>query len=169
MLARERGGMPESENRGAEARDAYRADVSFPATYRDDVEDVRAAGELRDISASGARLVAKKIFAPEAIVELAFTLPEGLLSPVRVEETYEWGRPYRRHISRLLRGPAPFAPMTVRAQIVGAGISLGIERYAYGVHFVDLDTETREEIHRFVHLWQRRQLRVRRTQRENTP
>ena len=157
--------MPHSGGEGAEARDAYRADVSFPAAYRLEGEEAQN-GELRDISASGARFVCGRLYPADAVVELAFTLPEGLLAPVRVEETYEWGPPYQRHTSRLLRGPAAFAPMTLHARIVGEGTPLGVGRYAYGVHFLDLDSTTREEIHRFVHLWQRRQLRVRRAQKE---
>jgi c-di-GMP-binding flagellar brake protein YcgR len=58
--------------------------------------------------------------------------------------------------------------MTILAQIAGEGAPLGVGRYAYGVSFRNVDAATREEIHRFVHLWQRRQLRVRRAQRESS-
>ena len=160
--------MAHSGGDGTEARDAYRAGVSFPSAYRLEGEEATATGEMREISAAGAQFICDRLFAIGALVELRFTLPEGLLAPVRVEETYEWGRPYQRHTSRILRGPAPFAPMTISAQIAGEGAPLGGGRYAYGVAFSHLDAATREEIHRFVHLWQRRQLRVRRAQRESS-
>ncbi len=51
--------------------------------------------------------------------------------------------------------------MTVRAKVVIAFWSLRRRKFSHGLRFIGTDEETQEEIQRFIHVWQIRQLRER--------
>jgi hypothetical protein len=57
--------------------------------------------------------------------------------------------------------PEPFTETSVRAKIVMAAWSLHRRKFSHGVRFICTDEETQEEIQRFIHVWQIRQLRER--------
>jgi hypothetical protein len=57
--------------------------------------------------------------------------------------------------------PEPFSEMTVRATVVNAWLRVRRRKLAHGLQFVDVAEQTAEEIQRFIHVWQIRQLRER--------
>ena len=57
--------------------------------------------------------------------------------------------------------PTPFEPFDIAGKIVIAFYNLRTQRFAHGVRFLHLPQKTEDEIQRFIHLYQLKQLRER--------
>lgn len=133
----------------AEQRNAFRASVTFPVEYLLDESTERRHGYATDLSALGLRLVTDEPIAQETTVALAFTLPS-------------------KFVERLVGGsgerpPRGFAPMELRGRVVSSVAPQDEDREdktAHGIAFLNLDARTRDELSRFVHLWQLYRLRT---------
>jgi c-di-GMP-binding flagellar brake protein YcgR len=160
----EGGGRP---GRGSDQkRTAYRASVEFPVVYTVAGRDGTRGATANDLSAGGMRLMGDEDFPNGTEVEFRFTLPNDLVRTVTVEKEIEESSPFGKRKKRILVPPAPFQPMTIRAKMVIAFLNVRRRKFAHGVQFVDIDDKTKEEIQRFIHTWQIRQLRER-AQRES--
>jgi c-di-GMP-binding flagellar brake protein YcgR len=80
---------------------------------------------------------------------------------VHVEKEIVQTTPRGKTKKKIMVPPEPFHEMTVRAKVVIAFFNLRRRKFAHGVQFVGIDERTQEEIQRFIHVWQIRQLRER--------
>ncbi len=118
--------------------------VEFDVFYTLHGRAGRRSGRANDLSAGGLRLSTDEDFLHESVLNLDFQLPSDFLSELTVE--FE---------------PAPFAPMHVTGAVRSAFFVPSTKRLAYGLQFRDLEDTVKEELERFVHLWQVRQLQLR--------
>jgi c-di-GMP-binding flagellar brake protein YcgR len=142
-------------------RQSYRASVEFPVVYAVDGRPGSRTAIANDLSAGGLRLIGDEDFPDETLVELHFTLPNDLIQSVHVEKEVFQTTARGKTKKKIMVPPDPFRPMTVQAKTVIAFLSLRRRKLAHGVQFVDIDEKTAEEIQRFIHVWQIRQLRER--------
>ena len=144
-----------------EQRQAYRATVEFPVVY---VVEGRAGARTAvatDLSASSLRLVGDEDLVDDTFVDLRFTLPNHLVHDVHVEKEIVETTPRGRLQKKVMVPPDPFTEMTVRAKVVTTFLRLRRRKLAHGMQFVDVPERSAEEIQRFIHVWQIRQLRER--------
>lgn len=144
-----------------EQRQAYRAPVEFPVVYVVDGRPGARTAVATDLSAASLRMIGDEDLGDETLVDLRFTLPNDLVHDVQVEkeivETTSRGRTQKK----VMVPPEPFSEMTVRAKVVNAFLRVRRRKLAHGLQFVDLTEQTAEELQRFIHIWQIRQLRER--------
>jgi len=119
-----------------------------------------------DLSAGGLRLMGDEDLINGSVVNFRFTLPNDLVRTVQVEKEIEEKSPFGTRKRKIMVPPAPFEPMTIRSTVVIAFLNVQRRQFAHGVQFMDLDDRTREEIQRFIHIWQIRQLRERAARHE---
>jgi c-di-GMP-binding flagellar brake protein YcgR len=62
---------------------------------------------------------------------------------------------------RIKTPPTPFEQMEIAGKIVIAFYNLRTQRFAHGVRFLNLPRQMEDEIQRFIHLYQLKQLRER--------
>ena len=144
-----------------EKRQAYRATVEFPVVY---VVDGRAGARTAvatDLSAASLRLIGDEDLVDDTFVDLRFTLPNHLVHDVHVEKEIVETTPRGRVTKKVMVPPEPFTEMAVRAKVVTTFLRLRRRKLAHGMQFVDVAERTAEEIQRFIHVWQIRQLRER--------
>jgi len=143
-------------------RIAYRAAVEFPVLYSIVGRTGWREASASDLSAGGLRLMVDEDVPVGSLIDLRFTLPNELVRGVYTEKVIEertiTGRTHTRH-KRI--PPAPFVAMRLRARVVVASLNVRREQFAHGVQFAEIDASTREEVQRFIHMWQLRQLRAR--------
>jgi c-di-GMP-binding flagellar brake protein YcgR len=142
-------------------RQAYRASFEFPVAYTVADRDGERGGLANDLSIGGLRLVGDEDFPDDTVVEMRFTLPNDLIAGVLVEKEVEQTTARGKVKKKLMVPPEPFGAMTVRGKTTIAFLNLHRRKLMHGVQFVGLDDKTAEEIQRFVHVWQIKQLRDR--------
>ncbi len=144
-----------------EQRQAYRAPVEFPVAY---VVEGRAGARTAvatDLSAASLRLIGDEDLGEDTLIALRFTLPNHLVHDVHVEKEIVEMTTRGRTLKKVMVPPEPFAEMTLRARVVNAFLRVRRRKLAHGLQFIDLAEQTTEEIQRFIHVWQIRQLRER--------
>ena len=114
-----------------------------------------------DLSAGGLRLMGDEDLINGSVVNFRFTLPNELVKAVQVEKEIEEKTPFGVRKRKIMVPPAPFEPMTIRSKVVIAFLNVKRRKFAHGVQFMEIDDRSREEIQRFIHIWQIRQLRER--------
>ncbi len=142
-------------------REAYRASFEFPVLYVLDGRSGPRGALATHLSASGMRLVGDEDILDGTLLELRFTLPERLIEGVQVEKEIEQITARGRLKKKIMVPPEPFREITLRAKTVIAFLDVHRGKLMHGLQFVDLDERTAEEIQRFVHVWQIKQLRER--------
>jgi c-di-GMP-binding flagellar brake protein YcgR len=142
-------------------RQSYRASFEFPVVYAAAGRAGARTALANDLSAGGLRLIGDEDFLDESMLELRFTLPNELVKDVHVEKEIVQTTPRGKTKKKIMVPPEPFHEMTVRAKVVIAFFNLRRRKFAHGVQFVEIDERTQEEIQRFIHVWQIRQLRER--------
>jgi c-di-GMP-binding flagellar brake protein YcgR len=142
-------------------RQSYRASFEFPVLYAAEGRVGVRTALANDLSAGGLRLVGDEDFPDQTTIELSFTLPNELVKDVHVEKEIVQTTPRGKTKKKIMVPPEPFHAMTVRAKVVIAFFNRRRRKFAHGVQFVGLDERTQEEIQRFIHVWQIRQLRER--------
>jgi hypothetical protein len=142
-------------------RQTYRASFEFPVAYVLSGRSGARTALANDLSAGGLRLIGDEDFANEATIELCFTLPNDLISSVTVEKDVVQTTPRGRTTRKVKVPPEPFEEMSLRAKVVAAFWSRRRRKFSHGLRFVGIDEETQEELQRFIHVWQIRQLRER--------
>jgi c-di-GMP-binding flagellar brake protein YcgR len=142
-------------------RQSYRASVEFPVVYAVEGRSGSRTAVANDLSAGGLRLIGDEDLPDETVVELRFTLPNDLIQSVHVEKEVFVNTPRGKTKKKVMVPPDPFRPMAVHAKAVIAFLNVRRRKFAHGVQFLDIDERTQEEIQRFIHVWQIRQLRER--------
>jgi len=147
-------------------RQSYRASVEFPVVYEVEGRTGSRAAVANDLSAGGLRLVGDEDFPNDTVVALHFTLPNALIAGITVEKELIEMTPRGKTTRKIMVPPEPFRPMSVHGKTVIAFLNVRRRKFAHGVQFVGIDEKTQEEIQRFIHVWQIRQLRERAHNRE---
>jgi len=142
-------------------RQSYRASFEFPVLYAAAGRTGVRTALANDLSSGGLRLIGDEDFPDESTLELRFTLPNDLIKDVHVEKEIVQTTPRGKTKKKIMVPPEPFHEMSVRAKIVIAFFNPRRRKFAHGVQFVEIDERTQEEIQRFIHVWQIRQLRER--------
>ena len=142
-------------------RNAYRASVEFPVLYTLEGREGTRAATANDLSNGGMRLMGDEDIINGSIIAVRFTLPNDLVKMVMVEKEIEVKSPLGNKKKRILVPPAVFDPCNVRCKVLIAFFNVKRRKFAHGIQFMDVDDKFRDEISRFNHLWQLRQLRER--------
>lgn len=152
---------PRSAPPSDEKRHAYRASFEFPVLYVVEGRPGTRTAVAEDLSAGGLRLIGDEDLPDETLVDFRFTLPNELVAAVELEREVVELKGGRRVTRRVMVPPEPFEEMAIRGKTVIASFNARRRTFAHGVQFLDVDERTREEIQRFIHVWQIRQLRER--------
>lgn len=142
-------------------RQDYRASFEFPVLYVVEGRAGTRTAVANDLSAGGLRLVGDEDFPDNTIVDFRFTLPNEQIRGIEIEKVVEEFKRGVRTKKRVMVPVDPFHEMAIRGKTVITFLNLRRRKFAHGVQFVDLDEKTREEIQRFIHVWQIRMLRER--------
>jgi hypothetical protein len=144
-----------------EQRQAYRASVEFPVVYAVDGRAGARTAVATDLSAASLRLIGDEDLPHDTLVDLRFTLPNHLVHDVHVEKEIVETTARGRQQKKVMVPPDPFTELRVRAKVVNAFLRVRRRKLAHGLQFVDIAEQTTEEIQRFIHVWQIRELRAR--------
>lgn len=154
-------GGPRRERVIDQKRTAYRASVEFPVLYSVEGREGMRGAAANDLSAGGLRLMGDEDLINGTVVVFNFTLPNELVRTVQVEREIEEKSPFGTRKKKIMVPPASFDQMTIRAKVVIAFLNTKRRKFAHGVQFLEIDDRTKEEIQRFIHIWQIKQLRER--------
>jgi c-di-GMP-binding flagellar brake protein YcgR len=146
----------------AQKRSSFRMPVQFDVLYALEGREGRRHGRVNDLSAGGLRLSSDEDLLPGSILELDFRLPDEFLSELQIEKEVIEQTPFGPRAEVVKVQPPPFAPVHVRAKVLSTFFDREARTLAHGVMFVDLEETTKEELQRFVHLWQLNRIRERR-------
>jgi hypothetical protein len=135
--------------------------VEFDVLYALDGRTGRRHGRANDLSAGGLRLSTDEDFLKGSILELYFTLPADFIAGLTIEKEVFKQTPFGLRPETVKTVPHPFAPMRMRAVVLSTFYLPALRTLAHGLKFIDIDAETKEELQRFVHLWQLHQIRLR--------
>ena len=162
LFGKKRGPKPPPLARITEQkRQAYRASVEFPIVYTVEGRAGTRSALANDLSAGGLRLVGDEDFPNDSVVDFRFTLPNDQLAGIELEKEVEEVKRGVRVKKRIMVPVEPFHPMKLRGKTVITFLNVRRRKLMHGVQFFDLDDRTREELQRFIHVWQIRQLRER--------
>jgi c-di-GMP-binding flagellar brake protein YcgR len=142
-------------------RQAYRASIEFPVVYIVAGRSGTRTASANDLSVGGLRLLGDEDFTKETIIDFRFTLPTAEVRDVYVEKEITERSPLGPRTRRVKVPPTPFEPLVISGKIVIAFYNLRTQRFAHGVRFLSIAQRTEDEIQRFIHLYQLKQLRER--------
>ena len=143
-------------------RSAFRMPVEFDVLYTLEGRRGRRGAKANDLGAGGLRLSCDEDFIKGSLLRIDFKLPDGFLETMTVErEVYEQS-PFGLRPETIKVHPPGFAPMSVRGKVLASFFATGAAKFAHGVSFIDIDQKSKEELQRFIHLWQLNYLRTRR-------
>jgi len=80
---------------------------------------------------------------------------------VYLEKEIQDRTPFGVRTRRVKVPPTPFAPIEIAGKIVIAFYNLRTQKFAHGVRFLHVPQKVEDEIQRFIHLYQLKQLRDR--------
>jgi c-di-GMP-binding flagellar brake protein YcgR len=147
-------------------RQSYRATIEFPIVYIVDGREGTRTASANDLSVGGLRLLGDEDFTKETVIDFRFTLPTSEVANVFIEKEVTERTAFGERKRRIKQPPTPFEPLDIAGKIVIAFYNLETQRFAHGVRFLHLPQRTEDEIQRFIHLWQLKQLRER-AERDN--
>lgn len=142
-------------------RQSYRAMIEFPIIYVVDGREGTRTASANDLSVGGLRLLGDEDFTKETVIDFRFTLPNAEISDVLIEKEVTERSPFGEKKRRVKAPPTKFEQMDIAGKIVIAFYNLETKRFAHGVRFLNLARKTEDEIQRFIHLYQLKQLRER--------
>jgi c-di-GMP-binding flagellar brake protein YcgR len=142
-------------------RRSYRASVEFPTLYVVEGRTGTRTAVANDLSTGGLRLIGDEDFAGDSTLEIRFTLPNDLVRSVQLEKEIVDTTRRGRSKKKIMVPPEPFRAMTLRGKVVIAFFNVKRRKFAHGIQFIDIDDRSREELQRFIHVWQIRLLRDR--------
>jgi hypothetical protein len=145
----------------AQKRSSFRTPVEFDVMYSLRDRPGRRAGRANDLSAGGLRLSTDEDLLNGSILDLDFQLPEDFIGELVVEKEVFNQTPFGLRPESVKSTPSPFAPMRMSAMILSTFYVPATKSLAHGMKFIDIDQETKEELQRFIHLWQLHQIRLR--------
>jgi c-di-GMP-binding flagellar brake protein YcgR len=142
-------------------RQSYRASIEFPIVYIVDGREGTRTASANDLSVGGLRLLGDEDFTKETVIDFRFTLPTAEVANVFIEKEITERTAFGERKRRVKTPPTPFEPLDIGGKIVIAFYNLHTNRFAHGVRFLNLPKRTEDEIQRFIHLYQLKQLRER--------
>lgn len=142
-------------------RQSYRASIEFPIVYNVDGREGTRSASANDLSVGGLRLLGDEDFTKDTVIDFRFTLPTGEVKDVLLEKEITERTAFGERKRRVKVPPTPFEPFDLAGKIVIAFYNLRTQRFAHGVRFLNLTKKTEDEIQRFIHLYQLKQLRER--------
>jgi c-di-GMP-binding flagellar brake protein YcgR len=142
-------------------RQSYRASVEFPVVYNVNGRPGTRSASANDLSVGGLRLLGDEDFTKETIIDFRFTLPTQDVKDVYIEKEIQERTPLGTRTRRVKQPPTPFEPIEISGKIVIAFYNLRTMRFAHGVRFLGIHPKIEDEIQRFIHLYQLKQLRER--------
>ena len=148
-------------NRANQKRQSYRATIEFPIVYIVDGREGTRTASANDLSVGGLRLLGDEDFTKETIIDFRFTLPTNEVADVFIEKEVTERTAFGERKRRVKTPPTRFEELHISGKIVIAFYNLETRRFAHGVRFLNLARKTEDEIQRFIHLYQLKQLRER--------
>ena len=148
-------------NRANQKRQSYRATIEFPIVYVVDGREGTRTASANDLSVGGLRLLGDEDFTKETVIDFRIKLPNEEVSDVLIEKEITERSAFGDRKKRVKLPPTPFEEMDIAGKIVIAFYNLDTKRFAHGVRFLHLPQRTEDEIQRFIHLYQLKQLRER--------
>jgi hypothetical protein len=145
----------------AQKRTSFRMPVEFDVVYTLVGRQGRRKARANDLSSGGLRIATDEDFFRESIIELDFHLPEDFLPEMMIEKEVFEQTPFGLRPEMVKVQPPGFHQMRMRGTTLMAFFDKHTRKFAYGVKFVDIPQEMREELSRFIHLWQLHYLRTR--------
>ncbi len=145
----------------AQQRSAFRMPVEFDVLYVLEHRAGRRHGRVNDLSAGGLRLSTDEDLLQGSMLDLDFRLPEDFLAGLTIEKEVFEQTPFGLRPETVKAQPPPFEPMHARATVRSTFYIPSTRRLAHGMKFIDISQQMKEELTRFVHLWQLHQIRVR--------
>lgn len=142
-------------------RAAFRMPVEFDVFYTLHGRDGRRYARANDLSSGGLRLSTDEDLINGSMLVLDFVLPGEFVEGLTIEKEVFKQTPFGLRPESVKTTPAPFDPMRVNATVLSTFYIPATKSLAHGVKFVDVDEVTQEELHRFIHLWQLHQIRLR--------
>lgn len=142
-------------------RRSYRASVEFPVVYTLARRDGSRNAVANDLSAGGLRLVGDEDFPNESLLTVRFTLPNELIRGVQLEKEIVEMTARGRVTRKIMVPPEPFREMELQGKVVIAFLNVRRRKFLHGVQFLEVEERTKEELQRFIHVWQIRLLRER--------
>ena len=150
-----------SSPKSDQKRQSYRATIEFPIVYIVDGREGTRSASANDLSVGGLRLLGDEDFTKDTIIDFRFTLPTAEVRDVFIEKEVTERTAFGERKRRVKTAPTPFEEFDIAGKIVIAFYNLGTRRFAHGVRFLNLQQKTEDEIQRFIHLYQLKQLRER--------
>jgi c-di-GMP-binding flagellar brake protein YcgR len=147
--------------RSNQKRQSYRASIEFPIVYVVDGREGTRTASANDLSVGGLRLLGDEDFTKETVLDFRFTLPTAEVANIMIEKEVTERTAFGERKRRVKMAPTPFEPFDLAGKIVIAFYNLRTQRFAHGVRFLNLTRKTEDEIQRFIHLYQLKQLRER--------
>lgn len=148
-------------SRANQKRQSYRATIEFPIVYIVDGREGTRTASANDLSVGGLRLLGDEDFTKETVIDFRITLPTEEVANVLIEKEITERGVFGETKKRIKLPPTPFEEMDIAGKIVIAFYNLATQRFAHGVRFLSLSRRTEDEIQRFIHLYQLKQLRER--------
>jgi c-di-GMP-binding flagellar brake protein YcgR len=147
--------------RSNQKRQSYRASIEFPIVYVVDGREGTRTASANDLSVGGLRLLGDEDFTKETILDFRFTLPTAEVANIMIEKEITERTAFGERKRRVKTPPTPFEQFDLAGKIVIAFYNLRTQRFAHGVRFLNLPRKMEDEIQRFIHLYQLKQLRER--------
>ncbi len=135
--------------------------VEFDVLYALRGRTGRRHGRATDLSAGGLRLSADEDFLRDSILDLDFRLPDDFLADLTIEKEVFEQSPFGLRPEMIKQTPPPFEPMRMSTVVLSTYYVPSTRQLAHGMQFIDIEQATREELTRFIHLWQLHQIRLR--------
>ena len=153
--------------RSNQKRQSYRASIEFPVVYIVDGRAGTRTASANDLSVGGLRLLGDEDFTKETVIDFRFTLPTNAVANVLIEKEIQERSPLGNRTRRVKVPPTPFQPMELAGKIVIAFYNTHTLKFAHGVRFLHTSQAIEDEVQRFIHLYQLKQLRDRAERDEN--
>lgn len=135
--------------------------VEFAVFYTLRDRPGRRSARANDLSAGGLRLSTDEDLIKGSVLDLDFSLPDEFLADLTVEKEVFEQTPFGLRPESVKTTPPAFAPMRISAMVLSTFYVPSSKQLAHGTKFVDVPDGMREELTRFIHLWQLHQIRLR--------
>ncbi|MDE2481189.1 MAG: PilZ domain-containing protein [bacterium] len=142
-------------------RSSFRMSVEFDVFYTLAERPGRRFARATDLSAGGLRLSTDEDLLAGSVLEFDFELPDDFLEGLTIEKEVFEQTPFGLRPESVKTTPPPFKPMHMRAVVLSTFYLPASRALAHGTKFVDVEPEIKEELQRFIHLWQLHQIRLR--------
>jgi hypothetical protein len=157
----EKKGPVRAQPSAAQKRSSFRMPVQFDVMYTLQGRTGRRFGRANDLSAGGLRLSTDEDILRDSVLELDFRLPDEFLEGLTIEKEVFEQTPFGLRPETVKTTPPPFEPMRMHAIVLSTFYVPATKQLAHGMKFVDIEAEQKEELTRFIHLWQLHQIRLR--------